>query len=99
MTHLHLKVHHDRSARNTSQHTGQLFLPDELNAEVAVLPPYSNNTARRLLNKEDMLFRETGGRSLLTDIEWAPTPGGGKMIVGRAVVGVNVSAVFDERIV
>jgi hypothetical protein len=95
---LHLKIHHERSARNTSQHTGQLFLPDELNAEVAALAPYNNNTARRLLNAEDGLFKGTNGLSLINDIEWATAPNGGKTIVGRAVVGVNASAVFDERI-
>lgn len=93
--HLHLKVHHDPSARNTSSHTGQLFLPQDLNDLLSTMYPYNQSTQHRVLNEDDGLFKRSGEFGLIRDVEWVK---GGKALFARAVVGVNGSVVYDERI-
>lgn len=94
--HLHLKVHHDLSARNTSSHTGQLFLPQDLNDLLSTLHPYNQSTQHRVLNEDDGLFKRSGEFGLIRDVEWVK---GGEALFARAVVGVNGSAVYDERVI
>lgn len=66
--HIHLKVHvAGASADETysgghSSHTGQLFLPEDVTADVARLNPYAGNSGvHRTLQSEDSIFLSQHG--------------------------------------
>lgn len=41
-------------------HVGQFFFPEEWNDQVFALAPYTLNTNRRTLNRDDWIFEEAG---------------------------------------
>ena len=65
--HIHLKIQLGGSSRETYDgghiaHTGQLFLPEEVTAEVARMKPRETNSGvHRTLQSEDMIFRSQHG--------------------------------------
>jgi protocatechuate 3,4-dioxygenase beta subunit len=67
--HIHLKVH----LGDHMAHTGQLFFPEELTADIAKLEPYAKRTAvHRTTQDEDQIFRsQHDAASLLTWIACA----------------------------
>ncbi len=74
--HIHVKVHvagtitgHTYSGRTYEgghvSHTGQFFMPDDYNAEIAATKPYVDNPITRLTNEEDLMFTKTGSSGVL----------------------------------
>ena len=59
--HFHVKVH----TGGREIHTGQLFIDQALNDEIARMAPYAGNRAGRVRNGSDFIFRQTQGRSML----------------------------------
>jgi protocatechuate 3,4-dioxygenase beta subunit len=71
--HIHVKVHVASGSEQASDrrervcHTGQLFFPEEITADIVKLSPYvTRSTVRRTRQEEDGVFtQQHGGRSLL----------------------------------
>ena len=59
--HIHVKVH----ISGNVVHTGQLFFRDSFTDAVYRRPPYSGRSARDVRNRDDSIYLEGGGRSLL----------------------------------
>ncbi|GGY33085.1 hypothetical protein GCM10010384_45290 [Streptomyces djakartensis] len=56
--HIHLTAH----VGGQEVHTGQLYFPEEISREVALLEPYVRHTGtERLTNQEDSIYLEQGG--------------------------------------
>jgi protocatechuate 3,4-dioxygenase beta subunit len=74
--HIHLKVHWGGKAVNETYggghvaHTGQLFLPEDITADVAKMAPYASHSGvHRTLQGEDMIFRSQHGSAGLMTLE------------------------------
>jgi protocatechuate 3,4-dioxygenase beta subunit len=69
--HIHLKVHVGGTAAAKYSgghvaHTGQLFLPEDITADVAKMEPYSGHTqVHRTVHSEDHIFLHQGGSQAL----------------------------------
>ena len=64
--HIHLKVH----LRDHVAHTGQLFFPEELTADIAKLEPYAKRLAvHRTTQDEDQIFRSQHGAASMLQID------------------------------
>jgi protocatechuate 3,4-dioxygenase beta subunit len=59
--HIHVKVH----VGGNVVHTGQLYFPDSLTDAVYRQSPYSSRPNRTMRNAGDMIFRNSGSRSML----------------------------------
>jgi protocatechuate 3,4-dioxygenase beta subunit len=73
--HIHLKVHiassvdGERDRGGHVCHTGQLFFPEELTADIAKLNPYATRLhVRRTLQSEDGIFTEQHGSEAMLDL-------------------------------
>jgi protocatechuate 3,4-dioxygenase beta subunit len=72
--HIHLKVHVGRAAATMYSgghvaHTGQLFFPEDITADVAKLAPYASHTSvHRTLHSEDHVFRNQGGAQAMLQL-------------------------------
>jgi protocatechuate 3,4-dioxygenase beta subunit len=63
--HIHLKVH----LGGHVSHTGQLFFPEEVTADVAKLAPYAARLqVHRTLQSEDHVFNEQHGAASMTGL-------------------------------
>lgn len=85
-THLHIKVLSARD-RAIALHTGQLFFPEDVVSQVALLSPYKNNTVYRVKNDEDGIFLQAGVKPV--EVDWVEE---GTALVGRTTLGVKGSA-------
>jgi protocatechuate 3,4-dioxygenase beta subunit len=74
--HIHMKVHlggataGDLYAGGHVSHTGQLFFPEEITADVAKLEPYvKHSSVHRTLHSEDGIFRSQSGAQSMVKLE------------------------------
>jgi protocatechuate 3,4-dioxygenase beta subunit len=75
--HIHLKVHlggdaagGDRYAGGHVSHTGQLFFPEDITAEISKLDPYmKHSSVHRTLHSEDHVFLSQGGAQSMVKLE------------------------------
>jgi protocatechuate 3,4-dioxygenase beta subunit len=64
--HVHVKVHvggTDKGAEYSGghiSHTGQFFMPNDYNDQIARLAPYSANPIARITNEEDLMYDQGG---------------------------------------
>jgi len=105
-THIHAKVHvpNSNSSVNTTDfddethtvHTGQFFISEALNEQIALLQPYvQHNSTARLTNEEDGIYNSSGD-TLLAITETVP----GSVeagLVGSIVVMVNEAASYSDE--
>jgi protocatechuate 3,4-dioxygenase beta subunit len=97
--HIHVKVHiGGRHAGETYQgghvaHTGQMFFPEDVTAEIARLEPYVQHSAvHRTLHSEDHVVRFQGGAVPMIALErMAPGRNEGGF-VATVVLGVDPEA-------
>lgn len=96
-THIHAKVHiHSRDANGALTgghvaHTGQMFPPDAVNAEVYKLSPYDTETAAIVTHAEDRVWTEQHGSESQLAIRMA----GSRLsqgLIGSIVLGVDPGA-------
>src|SRR5262249_46738953 len=73
--HIHLKSHIGGQA-GTSQylgghvsHTGQIFFPEDVTAQIAAMEPYVTHTVHRTLHSEDHIFLQQGGSQSIASLE------------------------------
>ena len=91
--HVHTKVHFGGSASDAKYaggyvaHTGQFFFPEDVTEMVAKLDPYVTHTARRTLNREDGIFRDSQGSGGMLALDRA-----GEGFVGLVTVAVDPAA-------
>jgi protocatechuate 3,4-dioxygenase beta subunit len=70
-THIHVKVHVAGKPAGTTyagghvSHTGQLLFDDAISSQVFKLPPYTSDTAARVLNSADHVYTTQGGSKVL----------------------------------
>lgn len=74
--HIHLKTHlggsvtGDTYAGGHVSHTGQLFFPEDVTAEIAKLDPYvKHSSVHRTLHSEDGIFQSQGGSKSMVKLE------------------------------
>ncbi len=74
--HIHLKVYLGGGAESEHYagghvtHTGQLFFPEEITAEIAQLDPYvTHGNVHRTLHSEDHVFQSQGGAQSIVQME------------------------------
>jgi protocatechuate 3,4-dioxygenase beta subunit len=90
--HIHMKVHLGGPANETYQgghvsHTGQLYFPEDVTAEIARMQPYeANSGVHRTLHTEDGIYKSQHGELSLVTLDrpqagkneggspWTPTP-------------------------
>ncbi|NGO74516.1 dioxygenase [Streptomyces sp. YC504] len=74
--HVHLKVHHQgvlldgAYADGTTMHTGQLYFPEDLLADLRPVAPYSSNPYRRTPNSEDRFYTGTSMADGMVEATW-----------------------------
>ena len=51
-------------------HTGQFYFDDHLTDKVATIFPYSTHSIRRTLNKEDGIYNQEDGVSMIAPIQF-----------------------------
>lgn len=83
---MHIKVLSARD-RSIALHTGQLFFPEDVVSQVALLSPYKDNTVYRVKNDEDGIFLQAGSRPV--EVYWVKE---GTALVGGTTLGVKGSA-------
>lgn len=74
--HIHLKTHlggaasGDMYAGGHVSHTGQLFFPEDITAEIAKMDPYvKHSNVHRTLHSEDGIFQSQGGAKTMVKLE------------------------------
>ena len=96
--HIHLKIHLGGSSRETYDgghiaHTGQLFLPEEVTAEVARMKPCETNSGvHRTLRNEDMIFRSQHGSEGIVTLERLRPGSGADGFLATATLAVDPEA-------
>jgi hypothetical protein len=100
-THMHVKVHIGASLASINgaihvkgghvSHTGQFFFDDSLTDAVATIHPYTTQTIQRTRNEEDMIYRESGGTTMIIPITFLTDQFTGGM-GGEITVGVDPTA-------
>jgi hypothetical protein len=50
-------------------HTGQIFLPEDVTAQIATMDPYVKHTVHRTLHSEDHVFLHQGGSQSIASLE------------------------------
>ena len=100
--HVHIKVHvggtvsAGRYIGGNVTHTGQLYMPEDLNVQVAAADPYVQNPIVRLANEADVLYRNFGGAGTeftMMQPHHGARGSGPARRVAAIVVGVNPAAV------
>jgi protocatechuate 3,4-dioxygenase beta subunit len=73
--HIHLKSHIGGQA-GTSQylgghvsHTGQIFFPEDITAQIAAMEPYIKHTVHRTQHNEDHVFLQQGGAQAIASLQ------------------------------
>ena len=54
--HIHLKIRNFEGPEKTFEWTSQLYLPDSINKEVHLQPPYSNHGSVPITNEQDFIY-------------------------------------------
>jgi protocatechuate 3,4-dioxygenase beta subunit len=67
--HIHFKIRTAPVAKQSFEFTSQVYFPDELTDQVHRSLPYSSLGPRRVRNRHDFIFRDSGDQLML-----APTP-------------------------
>lgn len=96
--HIHLKVHIGGQARGRRYsgghvaHTGQLYFPETVTRQIALLPPYSDNTLPRVRPEDDPIYLRQGGSGSVMSL--APVRSGlpERGFVATLAVGVDPDA-------
>jgi protocatechuate 3,4-dioxygenase beta subunit len=78
--HIHIKARIDGHV----VHTGQIFFPDDVTDAVFGTSLYAEHTGQRVLNKDDVLYRNGGQGST-----FAVQPDGDKSFSGSIILGVK----------
>lgn len=93
-THIHVKVHIGgrRSGRVLTgghvAHTGQIFFPESTSNRVYARSPYNQETAARVPNRSDQIYRQQGGSRALLRLKGRI----GSNLAGTIALGVNPRA-------
>jgi protocatechuate 3,4-dioxygenase beta subunit len=66
--HIHFKLRTQPEGRQGQEFTSQLYFEDEVSDRIFAKPPYAANTARRVRNQGDGIFRR-GGLELMVPVE------------------------------
>src|SRR5262249_18482998 len=73
--HVHPKSHIGGQAGESQyqgghvSHTGQIFLPEDITAQIAGMEPYVKHTVHRTLHTEDHVFQQQGGSHTIASLE------------------------------
>ncbi len=67
--HIHFKVRTAAIAGRNFEFTSQLYFPDELTDRVHTALPYSSKGPRRVKNRHDFIFRDSGNQLMLEPSE------------------------------
>lgn len=97
-THIHVKVHIGASLVSIGgivhvtgghvSHTGQFFFDDTMTDAVATFYPYSTHNIQRTRNKEDMIYLQSNGATMVIPITFPGNTFTGGM-AGEMTVGVD----------
>jgi len=102
-THIHIRLRVN-GTYNTSGtftggrivHTGQLFISDTINDEIALLKPYNENTAARTPNDKDGIYNQGGSSTLLNITMIDPKAGYSSGVFASVTLLVNTSANYTD---
>ena len=100
--HIHFKVREDGHlterqmegggktyAAGHTAHVGQVFFPEELNAELMRHEPYSKHQIHRTTNFEDMVFRGQHGSTMVARLAPVKQAGAGLAYLAELIVAVD----------